>query len=83
MPRFFLSSGASESGFFEIVGDDAKHISFSLRMRIGEHLTVCDGDGTDYDCVISEMDGKTVRVDIVKSVPSCAEPFISVGPEGR
>ena len=53
MPRFFLSSGASESGFFEIVGDDAKHISFSLRMRIGEHLTVCDGDGTDYDCVIS------------------------------
>ena len=74
MPRFFLSSGAQDSGFFEIVGDDAKHISFSLRMRIGEHLTVCDGDGTDYDCVISEMDGKTVKATIVKSVLSCTEP---------
>ena len=76
MPRFFLSSGAPDTGFFEIVGEDAKHISFSLRMRVGEHLTVCDGAGMDYDCVISEMDGKTVKATIVESAPSDTEsPF--------
>ena len=51
MPRFFLSASPND-GFFEITGDDARHISFSLRMRCGEHLVVCDGEGTDYECVI-------------------------------
>lgn len=76
MPRFFLSSGDPDSGFFEIAGDDARHISFSLRMRPGEHLTICDGAGMDYNCVISEMDGKTVRARIAESTPSAAEPSL-------
>jgi twitching motility protein PilT len=40
MPRFFLSAGDPESGFFVITGEDAKHISFSLRMRHGERITL-------------------------------------------
>jgi len=78
MPRFFLSSGDPEAGFFEITGEDAKHISFSLRMRVGEHLTICDGAGTDYNCVISEMDGKKVRASIVEKAPTDTEPPIHI-----
>ncbi len=64
MPRFFLSDGLPETGFFLITGDDARHISFSLRMRVGEEIVVCDGLGHDYDCVISEIDGQMVRAEI-------------------
>ncbi len=73
MPRFFLLSKSPENGFFEIAGDDAKHISFSLRMRKGEKLTVCDGNGMDYDCVISEMDGQTVVAEVLASRATVTE----------
>ncbi len=74
MPRFFLSAGGSENGFFVISGEDAKHISFSLRMRHGERITVCDGEGNDYDCVITNLDGQTVTAEILEKRPSVAEP---------
>ncbi|MBQ8495962.1 MAG: 16S rRNA (uracil(1498)-N(3))-methyltransferase [Clostridia bacterium] len=78
MPRFFLSSGMYENGFFQISGDDAKHISFSLRMRRGEHLTVCDGEGMDYDCEITAMDGQTVTLAILSSYPTVTEPPVKI-----
>ena len=73
MPRFFLLSGDDSLGFFEICGDDAHHISYSLRMREGEHITVCNGRGMDYDCEIYRMDGKTVSVRIVSFSPTRTE----------
>lgn len=78
MPRFFLLSESPENGQFEISGDDAKHISFSLRMRCGEHLTVCDGRGTDYHCEITSMDGKTVLLSVLSSKITETEPPVKI-----
>ena len=78
MPRFFLLSEKAENGVFEIRGDDARHISFSLRMRQGEMLTVCDGDGTDYECKIVFMDGETVRLEVVSSHRTVTEPPLEI-----
>ena len=78
MPRFFLLSEKAENGFFEIRGDDARHISFSLRMRQGETLTVCDGEGTDYECKIVFMDGESVRLEVVSSHRTLTEPPLDI-----
>lgn len=78
MPRFFLSSGNADLGFFTIEGEDAHHISYSLRMREGESLTVCDGEGMDYRCRISRMDGRTVTVEIEESTPSQTESPVQI-----
>ncbi|MBQ3490094.1 MAG: 16S rRNA (uracil(1498)-N(3))-methyltransferase [Clostridia bacterium] len=78
MPRFFQPSGQTENGVFEIVGEDAKHISFSLRMRVGERLTVCDGVGTDHECEIVFMDGQRVRLSVLSSRPTLTEPPIAI-----
>ena len=78
MPRFFLLSGDADRGTFEIVGEDAHHISYALRMREGDPITVCDGCGTDYDCVISRMDGKTVIVEIREAMPSRTESPVRI-----
>ena len=78
MPRFFLLSEKADNGVFEIRGDDARHISFSLRMRTGETLTVCDGEGTDYECKIAAMDGETVRLEVLSSHTTVTEPPLDI-----
>ena len=75
MPRFFKE-------FFEdapfIDGDDAKHILKSLRMRVGESLTVCDTKGFDYDCVISDCTADRVDLSIQNKKKNATEPTVFV-----
>ncbi len=78
MPRFFLPSEKAENGVLEICGDDARHISFSLRMRQGDLLTVCDGEGVDYECKIVFMDGESVRLEVLSSRQTLAEPPLDI-----
>lgn len=52
MPRFFVRRNQIEDGVVSILGDDAHHISRSLRMAAGEHITVCDMQKTEYFCVL-------------------------------
>ncbi len=78
MPRFFLSAASPENGCFEITGDNAHHISFSLRMRCGERITVCDGEGMDYECVIRHMDGQTVKAEILEKRRAVTESPVKI-----
>ncbi len=75
MPRFFKE-------FFEdapfIEGDDARHILRSLRMTVGENLTVCDTKGYDYSCVISGCSENKVELEIKEKHKSDTEPTIFV-----
>ncbi|MBP3919377.1 MAG: 16S rRNA (uracil(1498)-N(3))-methyltransferase [Clostridia bacterium] len=54
MARFFLSRASMrlEEGLIPIVGDDAHHIAYSLRMAVGDPITVCDMQKTEYLCTI-------------------------------
>lgn len=53
MPKFFLSDCSFEvSDAVTITGDDAHHISKTLRMRIGDHLVITGSDSADYNCII-------------------------------
>lgn len=74
MPRFFLSASNISDGYVTVTGDDAVHISRSLRMRVGEHITVCDMQKIEYDCELSEFTADTVRARIVSSRSSDTEP---------
>ena len=74
MPRFFVSPDSVSSGVAVITGDDAFHISRSLRMRVGEELTLCDACGTDYLCRITEITDSAVTLSVMKSVVTETEP---------
>ncbi len=56
MPRFFITQEQLDEGKINIFGEDAHHIARSLRMAVGEKITVCDGDGFEYDCEICEFE---------------------------
>lgn len=76
MPRFFLDSITGEQAI--ITGADGAHIARSLRMGPGEALTLCDGRGTDYACVIAAVDGDQVTLRILDASPSQGEPTLEV-----
>ena len=76
MPRFFINKDASAPApgdLFEITGDDARHISSSLRMKEGEKLILCDGAGTDCLCAVESV-GPTVSVRVISLSESAGEP---------
>ena len=78
MPRFFVSPDAISGGCVTLKGDDARHISRSLRMRCGETLVICDGMGNDYFCRTSSFTSDTVTLSIESSSPSAAEPPLDI-----
>ncbi len=55
MPRFFVDKEQIEDQFITIRGEDAHHISRSLRMAVGEHITVSDKECLEYDCTLEKF----------------------------
>ena len=76
MPRFFVSKENinEEDRMISILGEDAFHIARSLRMAVGDSLTVCDGEGRDYDCTLTKIRDDRVDCDINEAKPCPAEP---------
>ncbi len=75
MPRFFLEHIVK--GDIRITGEDAHHIGRSLRMRIGEELTVC-AEGTDYHCRIIAITPDEVLLEELSSELCAAEPTVNI-----
>ena len=79
MPRFFVEQDRVFGGYISIIGEDAHHIARSLRMAIGEQISVCDTKGIEYLCEISSFDDdKEVVATILSSVKSENEPKIYI-----
>ena len=59
MARFFIPEEDIQGDLLR-VREDAHHILHVLRMGIGDTITLCDGEGTDYICQIEEIEGDTL-----------------------
>jgi 16S rRNA (uracil1498-N3)-methyltransferase len=82
MPRFFLPpdafAGRADGGSVTIVGDDARHISLALRMRVGDVVTLCDGKGMEYDGTLLSLTPTAVEVEISAPRTSTREMPVAV-----
>ena len=74
-PRFFTENIGET---VVITGGDAAHISRVLRMKRGDLAIVCDGNGTDLLCRITETADNAVTLDILDRRASVGEPDVSV-----
>ncbi|MCI8589384.1 MAG: 16S rRNA (uracil(1498)-N(3))-methyltransferase [Clostridiales bacterium] len=74
MPRFFVDQNAIHGETIILDEENAKHLSFSLRAKAGDHIFVCDDTGQLYECEITRFDGKTVETRICSVQPSISEP---------
>lgn len=63
MPRFFLDDDFNYNldtplpESISLVGEDAFHLSVSLRARIGDEVTVCTSSGIELSCRIASISG--------------------------
>ncbi len=77
MPRFFITESdiiETDSGLSAAIkGEDASHITKSLRMKRGESIILCDRAGIEYSSLVEEV-GEVVLCRIVSSHPSENEP---------
>ena len=80
MPRFFITAdhGLKSGDNIEITGDDARHISFSLRMAKGDPVTVCDMARYEYSCVIDGFTDHSGSLRVISVTASENEPPYSV-----
>ena len=72
MPRFFCDDVLDDE--IILTGEDAIHLSRSLRVRIGEEITVCDGRCMDYLCTVENVSSEAVTLAVKKKAPCEAEP---------
>ena len=75
MPRFYVDKSIclNADKAINITGDDVNHIKNVLRLRIGEEITISDGEGTDYICKISSISSEMVIADIEDIIKNAAE----------
>ena len=79
MPRFFVRSGQIEDGAVRLTGDDAHHVARSLRMAVGDEITVCDMQGNTYECKIESFaDDREVVARILCAAAPENEPLCYV-----
>ena len=74
MPRFFIRANQIEDGVVTLLGDDAHHISRSLRMAAGECITVCDMQKNEYECELTDFLPDRVLAKILETRQSDTEP---------
>ena len=61
MPKFFVNQTQLNNEKIFIEGQDVKHIKNVLRMKVGEHIDVCNVDVTqNYECEIEEINNENI-----------------------
>lgn len=78
MPKFFVTQDKINENNIIIDTEDVAHIARVLRLGIGDSITVCDSQGTDYEAEIKEMEQKKIICSITKKYASISEPNIKV-----
>lgn len=74
MPRFFIADSPMPGSQYLLTGEDARHISRSLRMRTGERLTLCTPDSLDCLCEIREFQDEAVCLEVLTCTANTSEP---------
>ena len=74
MPRFFVKGNDISDGRITLRDGDAFHIARSLRMAVGDNLTVCDGEGTEYSVRLTKIRDEECECEILSTSESSSEP---------
>lgn len=76
MVRFFVKAGELEGKTLTLAGENAQHAKV-LRLKNGEQVLVCDGEGSECLCVIADTAGE-YRLEILERRESTTETAVKV-----
>ena len=75
MPKFFLPPEEIQDSFMVLTGEQYNHAKV-LRLKNGDAVTVCDGNGTDYSCTVSDVSDGRISLVVQSKDTSAAEPKV-------
>ena len=78
MANFYIEKTDITENIATISGEEAQHISRVLRMKKGDEVTLCDGEGMFYEAVLSDFSDKMVTAEITSSRKAETEPNVQV-----
>ena len=77
MTRFFIHPDEFHKSFITLTGDNAAHAKV-LRLKNGEQVLICDGNGNECHCTISDINAEQVSLVVNSQQKSDSEPVVSV-----
>ena len=72
MSRFFVPKEEIGENFLVLTGENAAHAKV-LRLKNGDEVTVCDGEGTDYRCTVSDVAPQQISLVVHAVCPAESE----------
>ncbi|MGI6777456.1 MAG: 16S rRNA (uracil(1498)-N(3))-methyltransferase [Acetivibrionales bacterium] len=78
MPRFFVSNQNIFADNIMITGEDVNHIKNVLRLKTGEEIILCDGNGKEYIAAIEGYETDKIRTVIREMKLSSTEPPVKI-----
>ncbi len=77
MTRFFVDKEDMLPDFLVLTGENAKHAKV-LRLKAGEEVLVCDGEGTEAVCAVSDVSDGQISLVVKKRQASETEAAVKV-----
>ena len=77
MPRFFVDGDRIGPETAKLTGEQAAHARV-LRLKKGDTVTLCDGSGNEYRCLVSEIGPEQVCLAVEEQRPAESEAKIAV-----
>lgn len=77
MYRFFISSEEMQSDFLVLTGENADHAKV-LRLKQGEQVCICDGQGNECLCTVSDVASGQYSLVVNSTSKSVSEPAVCV-----
>lgn len=78
MPRFFVSPAALAADPVVLEGEDCRHIALSLRMAVGDTVTLSDGEGEECLCRLTLITPTRVEAEVTERRAGAGELPVTV-----
>lgn len=62
----------------ELTGEAHTHAAYSLRIRVGDFVTVFDGTGTEYACKVKDIKKDHTELEILSETKNSGETKINL-----
>lgn len=73
MHRFYVNPEQIQEATVTILGSDVNHIKNVLRMKQGDEIIICNGQGKDCCCIIKEVSDSVIEAEIQSTKESDTE----------
>lgn len=77
MARFFVSPEELNGEFILLTGENAAHAKV-LRIKCGEKVVACDGQGRECLCTVSDVSAGQISLVVSEKIASSTEPCVDV-----